>query len=107
MFSVMLATVSTLLVDVVIAFLVIEMIFLAVAARARGAGMQLMTIANSAAGLCLVLALRFALHDAGSGWIMLAMSGAFLAHLADLGFRRQLQLRGAARDVKNSKSTRL
>ena len=97
-------TASSILVDVVIALLIIEMLLLFAASRARGRGVQLMTLANSAAGLCLLLALRSALQDSGPEWIVLALTGALLAHLADLGLRRRLLPGGAGREISKSET---
>lgn len=100
----LLVTASSILVDVVIALLIIEMILLYAAARSRGRSVQMMTLANSAAGLCLLLALRSALHDSGPEWIVLALTGALLAHLADLGLRRKLLPGGAGREISKSET---
>jgi len=100
----LLVTASSILVDVVIALLIIEMVLLYAATRARGRGVQLMTLANSAAGLCLLLALRSALNDSGPQWIVLALTGALLAHLADLGLRRKLLPGGAGREISKSET---
>lgn len=104
MLTFLLVTASSILVDVVIALLIIEMVLLYAATRARGRGVQLMTLANSAAGLCLLLALRSALNDSGPQWIVLALTGALLAHLADLGLRRKLLPGGAGREISKSET---
>ncbi|MEJ2255745.1 MAG: hypothetical protein P8X98_01860 [Woeseiaceae bacterium] len=98
-------TASSILVDVVIALVIIEMVLLFAATRRRGRSVQLMTLANSAAGLCLLLALRSALQDSGPEWIVLALTGALLAHLADLGLRRKLLPGGAGREISKSETT--
>jgi uncharacterized membrane protein YhhN len=97
-------TASSILVDVVIALVIIEMVLLFAATRTRGRSVQLMTLANSAAGLCLLLALRSAVQDSGPEWIVLALTGALLAHLADLGLRRKLLPGGAGREISKSET---
>ena len=104
MLTALFVTASSILVDVVIALLIIEMVLLYAAARSRGRGVQMMTLANSAAGLCLLLALRSALNDSGPQWIVLALTGALLAHLADLGLRRKLLPGGAGREIRKSET---
>ena len=106
MWTSLFVTASSVLVDVVIVFLVVEVILLLAVSRGRGRNMQLMTLANSAAGLCLLLALRSAINDSGQGWIMLALTGALLAHVADLGLRRQLLPGGAGSEIRKSETTR-
>jgi hypothetical protein len=105
MLTFLLVSASSILVDVVIALLIIEGVLLYAATRARGRGVQLMTLANSAAGLCLLLALRSALNDSGPEWIVIALTGALLAHLADLGLRRRLLPGGAGRGISKSETT--
>lgn len=104
MLTFLFVTASSILVDVVIALLIIEMLLLFAVSRPRGRSVQLMTLANSAAGLCLLLALRSALNDSGPEWMMLALTGALLAHLADLGLRRKLLPDGAGREISKSET---
>lgn len=73
------------LVDGVIAFTVFEVAALAVYYRVTGGGVWLRDIGlNLASGLCLMLALRGAVHDAGFPWIALCLLMAGLAHTADV-----------------------
>jgi hypothetical protein len=103
-FSFLFVTTSLILVDVAIALVIIEMVLLLAASRDLGRSVQLMTLANSAAGLCLLLALRSALNGSSAGWIVLALTGALLAHLADLGLRRKLLPGGAGREISKSET---
>ncbi len=76
------------LVDLVLAFTVVEGVALALFHRLAGRGVAPRDFAlNMAAGLCLMLALRGAVQDAGAAWIALALLGAGLAHGSDLLLR--------------------
>ena len=105
MLTLYIVTATSILVDIVIVLVVLETLYLVAASRTRGKALQWMTVANSAAGLCLLLALRFAINDSGPGFIILAMTGALLAHLADLRLRHQVLPWGAGRDNNKSEST--
>jgi hypothetical protein len=96
---------TSVLVDIVIVLVVLETLYLFATSRTRGKALQWLTAANSAAGLCLLLALRFAINDTGPGFIILAMTGALLAHLADLRLRHQVLPWGTGRDNNKSEST--
>lgn len=75
---------STTLVDGIILFLVIETCVVC-ALRARSQTVNWYSpIARNAAGICLLFALRFALADAASIWMLLPLAGAFAAHLIDI-----------------------
>jgi hypothetical protein len=76
------------LVDWVIAFTVVEGVALVLFHRATGRGLAPREfLANMAAGLCLMAALRCGVRDAGAGWVALFLAGAGVAHAADLGWR--------------------
>ncbi len=68
--------------DAVIALMLIE--FFVLARLRRGAGRL---AANFAAGLCLLLALRFAQGGAAWPWLALSLAGAGVAHVLDLRSR--------------------
>ncbi len=97
-----LVTALSVLVDIVIVMVVLETIYLTTATNTRNAAARWMTAANNAAGLCLLLAIRFAFNDNGPGLIVLALAGALLAHLAELRLRHQALLWGARRDNNES-----
>ena len=69
-----------------VAFLVTEAAILLALAR-RQASPLLPILANSAAGLCLILAVHAALRGSGAGALALWLGFGGLAHLVDLGFR--------------------
>ncbi|MDQ2779213.1 MAG: hypothetical protein M3Y32_06620 [Pseudomonadota bacterium] len=76
------------IVDAVIAFTLIEVAALAMHHRMTGAGVALRDIGlNLVSGLCLMLALRCGVRDAGAPWIALWLLAAGLAHAADLSRR--------------------
>ena len=84
------------IVDAVIAFTLIEVAALALHHRMTGAGVALRDIGlNVASGLCLMLALRCGVRDAGAPWIALWLLAAGLAHAADLSRRWQRDARPA------------
>lgn len=73
----------------VLAVLAIEAVLLTVVASRRSPMPRSRTnlkgtLANLAAGTCLVLAMLASTLDASWGWIALCLTGAFLAHLIDL-----------------------
>lgn len=75
---------STTFIDVVIIFLILETVLVcALRFRAQQSN-GFSPVANGVAGLCLLLALRTALSGAADIWMVLALSGAFIAHLVDL-----------------------
>ncbi|CAN5758159.1 hypothetical protein BH11PSE7_BH11PSE7_08980 [soil metagenome] len=78
------------LIDIVIALTVLEGIALAGYHATTGRGLAARSYAlNLASGLCLMLALRGALADAGIIWTALCVTGAGLAHGADIWRRLQ------------------
>ena len=73
------------LIDLVIAFTVIEGAALLLYHRATGRGVVPREfLLNMLSGLCLMLALRALLRDAGAAWVAACLLGAGLAHGADL-----------------------
>ena len=79
---------GALMVDLVIAFTLVEGIALLVYRRATGRGVGAAALLpNLAAGLFLLLALSAALHAQPWPWIAAALSGAGLAHALDLRAR--------------------
>ena len=78
----------TQVIDLVIAFTLIECAVLAFLHRATGKGVALRDFAmNMLSGLCLMLALRCLAHEAGAGWVALCLLAAGLAHGADILMR--------------------
>jgi hypothetical protein len=74
--------------DVVLAVMLIEAIVLITLFNKNKSGIApSRVVASLGAGVALVLALRAALTGAGWPWIALALSAAFVAHLADLYWR--------------------
>lgn len=76
------------LVDVALAIVAVELIVVAVARRNAGAPVRLALIANVAAGLALMVAVRLALADVAWPWLAAALMAAGMAHVADLALRR-------------------
>jgi hypothetical protein len=73
------------IVDIILCAIALEMLLLIAIHRRTGRGLAPVTLlANTLAGVCLLLALRTALVGADWTWIALCMFGALLAHLADL-----------------------
>jgi hypothetical protein len=76
------------IVDAVIALMVLEALLLAWLHLRRGRGLAPADLlANLAAGLFLLLALRAALVGAAWPWIAASLAAALVAHLADLARR--------------------
>lgn len=75
-------------VDLILVLVVLEAVLIALYHRATGRGVAprdlVLTLLS---GGCLLLALRLALSGAELVWVALALTGALLAHLADL-YRR-------------------
>lgn len=73
------------LVDLVIAFTLIEGAVLLLIHRttARGVAPREFLL-NGVAGLCLMLALRALVHDAGTAWVAACLLAAGVAHATDL-----------------------
>jgi len=76
------------LVDLVILFTLLECVVLVAYRRHTGKGVAGRDfIANMVSGLCLMLALRCAVQDAGSVWIALFLAAAGGAHGLDIWMR--------------------
>ena len=76
---------TRLLIDVVIAFTLLEIIALALYHRVTGRGLPTRDFLPSlAAGLALMFALRAGITGAGWGWMAAGLMASGLAHLADL-----------------------
>ena len=74
--------------DLVLAVLAAEAVLLLAWHCRTGQGLRPRAVLGLALpGVALVLALRFALTDAGWEWVALALVGAFAAHLFDLAVR--------------------
>lgn len=85
------------IVDLVIAFTLIECAALALYHRAAAKGVAPRDfLANMASGLCLMLALRCAVRDAGTAWIALFLLGAGAAHGTDIWMRWRRHTRAAS-----------
>lgn len=75
-------------ISVIVALVALEALALVVLRNVLGLGPGLRRVAfNLAAGVCLMLALRAALLDQDPAWIALFLSGALVAHVADLATR--------------------
>lgn len=73
------------IVDLALVLAVLEAPALAIWRRATGSGPAVAPlVANLASGVCLLAGLRLALGGAGAVWVALALTGALVAHLADL-----------------------
>ena len=73
------------LVDFALVLALLEAPALALWRRATGSGPAVAPLlANLASGACLLAGLRLALSGAAGLWVALALTGALLAHLADL-----------------------
>jgi hypothetical protein len=76
------------IVDIVLAFTVVEALGLAAYHRLTGRGIAMRDVAATLlSGLCLMIALRCVLSGAWWGWVGLCLSGALVAHVADLARR--------------------
>lgn len=75
-------------IDAVIGVTLAEILLLSLLFRASGRGVAPRDLLpNALAGLSLMLALRCAVHEAGTAWIALCLMAAGLAHAADLARR--------------------
>jgi hypothetical protein len=84
------------LVDVVIVFTLLECAALVAYRRLSGKGVALRDfIVNMVSGVCLMLALRCAVRDAGSVWIALFLVAAGGAHGLDIWMRWRRSEAGA------------
>jgi len=79
------------LVDLAIAWIILEALIVSIRYRFRGnPAAALWSLANSAAGLLLLLAARFALAGSDLVWVILCLAGALLAHLGEWSLRARL-----------------
>ena len=85
------------IVDLVIAFTLVECAALVLYHRSTGKGVAPRDfLMNMASGLCLMLALRCLVRDAGAFWAALCLLAAGLAHAADLWMRWRRDARAAS-----------
>jgi len=76
------------LIDLVIAFTLVEAVVLVLYHRASGRGVAPRDfLTNMVSGLCLMLALRCVVRDAGASWVALSLLAAGGAHGTDLWLR--------------------
>ncbi len=76
------------LVDAILVLTVVEWLALSIYHRMTGRGVDPRDFTrNLLSGMFLLLALREALVEAWWGWVTVSLTGALLAHLADLGRR--------------------
>jgi len=76
------------IIDLVIAFTLVECAALVLYHRATGRGVAPHDfLVNMASGLCLMLALRCLARDAGAAWVALFLFAAGLAHGTDIWMR--------------------
>ena len=81
------------LVDLVIVFTLIEGLVLLLVHRATGKGVAPREfLLNMVSGLCLMLALRALVHDAGAAWVAMCLLAAGVAH-TDLWVRWRRDVR--------------
>ncbi len=89
---------SPVVVDLILALLALESALLIYWHRRTGRGIRPgQLLPNVLAGACLLLALRAALSGANPLYVGLALSGALLAHVADLYLRWRPSLDGPER----------
>ena len=78
------------IVEAMLVFIVLEIVFVEVYRRWRGGGLRTVPLlVNIGAGGSLMLALRAALSDAGWAWIAAFLLAALVFHVADLAIRWQ------------------
>ena len=93
-------------VDAVIAFTVVEGALLIGYRALTGRGVALRGFAvNMLSGLCLMLALRAVVRDAGSASVLLWLLAAGLAHAADMVWRWQRAARRPSPPTRNEVCT--
>lgn len=77
------------LIDLAIAFLLLEAVVLAVLGRSSHGGLSLRRCAGALlAGLFLLLALKAVVAEASGPWLVACLTAALLAHAYDLSARR-------------------
>lgn len=98
-------------VDLVLAFTVLEMVALLAWRQVTGRGLAVRQwLPMMAAGGCLMVALRLAVGGAEMHWILLSLLGSAVAHATDLARRwptGQAVASGAARDGSTALAERL
>lgn len=99
------------LVELIVALVVLEGVFLVAYHRATGRGIAPAgVLGNLLAGLFLLLALRSVMIDAAWGWLALFLALALIAHLGDLWYRWQTEtpsrLRASQRLQKRRRAAR-
>lgn len=88
---------APLLIDGVIAVTLIEAVVLLLIHRRTGQGVAPRDfLANLVSGLCLMLALRSLVHDAGSGWLAACLLAAGIAHGTDIVWRWRRRSRASS-----------
>lgn len=86
------------IIDLILVLMVVEVIALIVWRHFVGTGPGILTLLPFlAAGVCLMLAVKFALTDQEWIYIAMALSGAFVFHLTDVVFRWQGNAQGSDR----------
>ena len=78
------------LAHLIIGLLVLEAAVMVVLSRGQPVAFRLQWVANAVAGLCFALALLVLLADGPRAWLLAALTGALLAHLADVALRWRL-----------------
>ncbi|MES1161828.1 MAG: hypothetical protein ABUL50_02040 [Rhizobacter sp.] len=95
------ASMIALLIDLVIVFTLVEAVALALYHRVSGHGVAPRDfLVNMVSGLCLMLALRCLVRDAGTAWVALCLLAAGLAHGTDLWLRWRSGSRAGASDLR-------
>jgi hypothetical protein len=90
------ATVIAQVIDLVIAFTLVECVLLALYHRVTGKGVAPRDFGmNMLSGLCLMLALHCLARDAGAAWIALFLLAAGIAHGTDIWMRWRRDAREA------------
>jgi hypothetical protein len=74
----------------IIGILVAEAAVMTAVSRRRPLAFRLQWIANALAGMCFALALLVLLADGARTWLLAALAGALLSHLADVALRWRL-----------------
>ena len=78
------------LAHLIIGLLVLEAAVMVVLSRGQRVAFRLQWVANAVAGLCFALALLVLLANGPRAWLLAALTGALLAHLADVALRWRL-----------------
>ena len=78
------------LAHLIIGLLVLEAAVMVALSRGQPVAFRLQWVVNALAGLCFALALLVLLAGASRAWLLAALTGALLAHLADVALRWRL-----------------